>query len=193
MVSFASPGLIGGPRTTTVSQIGGLTAAGQESNALEGQLQILKLKQALAAAQSGQSADNSPAGLQAARLKAALDQQQVAATAASGRLNDTNVAQRDLQNTRLAVQRDNLGMQLASQRASQGDRIQSTEKVNTQNLAAQLQRQQVGIQGQKDVQTNASGLEEQRRKDAAVRALALFNGTPGGANLNMAAARAQLG
>lgn len=209
MPTFNSSGLIGGPRTTTVNTIGGLTAVGMESQQLEGELQILKLKQALARAKSGQPAaptGDSPAALQAARLQATAQQQA-----------NTAGLQRDLQTQRLQVGQGQQAAQLAAQlqqlqtrqagdRTIQGDRLQSTERMTAAQLAAQMQRLNTDIQGKKDLQagdiagkkdlqTNASTLEEKRKKDSAARALALFRAAPGGGlgTLNTKAAAAELG
>ncbi|MBW4696246.1 MAG: hypothetical protein KME27_31415 [Lyngbya sp. HA4199-MV5] len=203
MPSFASPG----GRTTTVNTIGGLTAVGRESQELEGQLQLLKLKQAIAAAKGGQSANtgDAPGQLQAARLAAALQQQQAAAGSnqalqtqrlqtGSADLAAKLQSTERLTGAQLAAQMQQLQQRQAGDRTLQGDRIQSTEKINTQNLAAQAARQATDIQGKKDLTTLGTDEELRKRKQAATNALALFNASPGKAlnKLNPQAAAAQL-
>lgn len=183
-----------------------LTPGARENADLTNILEKLKLQQAIAAAKGGTSAGESPAQLQAARLAAALQQQQ--ASVGSNQAMQTQRLQSGSadQSARLQSSERMTAAQLAGQlqqlqtrqggdRTIQGDRLQSSERINATQLAGQLQRQGIDIKGKRDLQTDASGLEEKRRKDAATRALALFRSAPGGggSKLNMAAAAAELG
>ena len=172
-----------------------LTPGARLNADLTNELEKLKLQQAIAKAQSGQTTGESPGQLQAARLAAALQQQQAAAGS-----NQALQTQRLATNSsdliaRMNLQRQAQGDAQLGQKSIQADRLQSTERLSASQLAAQMQRQQSAQQSQKDLQTNASTLDEQRKKDAATRALALFRSAPGTqmSKLNTAGARAELG
>lgn len=112
-----------------------------------------------------------------------------------------------MQSERLNSAAANLAAQLAANRGMQTERLTSSEKMQTErlgaqssNLAAQLANsltlQRERITGNQDQARLTSNLDEQRKKDAAARALALFRATPGGnrlSTLNVRGAAAELG
>lgn len=67
-----------------------------------------------------------------------------------------------------------------SARDLQNDRIQSQERMQTAELANRLAQQNARTQGQKELNQQNSDLEEQRRRAALERALAVVNATRGG-------------
>lgn len=67
-----------------------------------------------------------------------------------------------------------------SARDLQSDRLQSSERMQTAELANRLAQQNARTQGQKELNQQNSDLEEQRRRAALDRALAVVNATRGG-------------
>jgi hypothetical protein len=194
-----------------------LNPAARENADLLAQLEKLKIQQAMAAAQSGQAAGGSPAQIQAAQLAAQMQRQQSAQGSSQGLQTERIQSSERMTGAQLAAQMQQLQQRQTGDRAIQGDRLQSTERMTGAQLAAQMQRQLAAqgsnqgmqtqrlnqgaadlatkIKGQRDVQADASKLEEDRKKDSAARALALFRSAPGASTgkLNMAGARAELG
>lgn len=200
MASFASPG----GRVTTTSTSSAPTAGFMQNRDLTDQLEKLKLQNAIRAAQGGQSAGADPnmAAQLAAQMERLKQGQQGNQSLQTERLQSSE----RMSAAQLAAQMAQLQARQSGDRTIQGDRLQSSERMTAAQLAAQMARlntdikgkkdlQAGDIQGKKDLQNQGSLLEEQRRKDAAARALAMFRATPGGGGgkLDVKGAAAELG
>lgn len=153
MPTVSSPGLIGGPRTTTTNTFVSQSAAQKELVDLSRELEKFKIQQALDRARAGQPANTDPAAAnQAAQLAAQMQRQQAAAGSNQALQTERIQSTERMTGAQLAAQ---LQRQLAAQGSNQGmqtERIQSSERMTAAQLAAQMQQLQTRQAGDRTIQ-----------------------------------------